>query len=214
MNKLLEYIRKIKSVDANILGFVIKNIKFKMKRKNIIVHNNTIIKGLRNIDTQEGKLRIGLSDIGFLNKHDRCYLNIRGKLIIKGNVRIDKGSRLDIGPNAICILDSCSIGSFVKIIIQHHLEINKNSAVSWDCQILDEDFHQMLSNGCPFHKKEKSIKIEENVWIGCNSKIFKGIKIGKNSVIAAGSIVFNNVSKSTLVAGNPAKVIMKYISWK
>lgn len=50
-------------------------------------------------------------------------------------------------------------------------------------------------------------KIGNNVTIYANSCIIGGISIGDNSVIAAGSVVLNDVPANSLVAGNPAKII-------
>ena len=49
--------------------------------------------------------------------------------------------------------------------------------------------------------------IEEDVWIGVNAIILKGIIIGKGAIVAAGAVVTKNVPPNTIVAGNPAKVI-------
>lgn len=53
----------------------------------------------------------------------------------------------------------------------------------------------------------EKIIIEDNVWIGSSAIILNGIRIGKGSIIAAGSIVTKDVMPYTIVAGNPAKVI-------
>lgn len=53
----------------------------------------------------------------------------------------------------------------------------------------------------------KPIVIERNVWIAANATIIGGVKVGENSVVAAGSVVTRDVPPNTLVAGNPASVI-------
>ena len=53
------------------------------------------------------------------------------------------------------------------------------------------------------------VKIGKNVWIGSDSTILPGIKIGDGAIIGAGSVVTKNVDKNTIVAGNPAKLIKK-----
>lgn len=53
----------------------------------------------------------------------------------------------------------------------------------------------------------KPIEIMDNVFIGCNSTILGGVRIGNNVVIAAGSVVTKDVPDNSVVAGNPAKVI-------
>jgi acetyltransferase-like isoleucine patch superfamily enzyme len=52
--------------------------------------------------------------------------------------------------------------------------------------------------------------IEDDVWIGGNCVIIQGIKIGKHSLVAAGSVVTKDVEPYTIVAGNPARPIKKY----
>lgn len=56
---------------------------------------------------------------------------------------------------------------------------------------------------------DKSIIIEDDVWIGANSVILPGITLGKGSVIGAGSVVTKNVSAFSIVVGVPAKEINK-----
>ncbi|KAM9979717.1 hypothetical protein ACTFIZ_005961 [Dictyostelium cf. discoideum] len=52
------------------------------------------------------------------------------------------------------------------------------------------------------------ITIGNNVWIGGHSVILPGgVTIGDNSIIATGSVVNKDVTKNTIVAGNPAKKI-------
>ena len=53
----------------------------------------------------------------------------------------------------------------------------------------------------------KPIEVFDNVFIGCNTTILPGIKIGPNAVIAAGSVVTKDVKENTVVGGNPARVI-------
>ena len=50
-------------------------------------------------------------------------------------------------------------------------------------------------------------RIEDNVLIGANSVILEGVKIGKGSVVAAGSVVTEDVPSGVVVAGSPAKII-------
>jgi maltose O-acetyltransferase len=53
----------------------------------------------------------------------------------------------------------------------------------------------------------KSIIIEDNVWITTNVTILPGVRIGKNSVIGAGSVVVNDIPPNVLAVGNPCKPI-------
>ena len=54
---------------------------------------------------------------------------------------------------------------------------------------------------------DKEIVVNDDVLIGANSIILKGVHIGARSVVGAGSVVTKNVPSDCIVAGNPAKVI-------
>jgi len=53
------------------------------------------------------------------------------------------------------------------------------------------------------------VVIEDDVWIGGNSIILKGVHIGRAAVIGAGSVVTCNIPEGTVWAGNPARFIKK-----
>ncbi len=55
----------------------------------------------------------------------------------------------------------------------------------------------------------RPIVIEDNVWIGGGSIILPGVRIGRNAVIGAGSVVRRRVPADTIVAGNPARVLRR-----
>lgn len=57
----------------------------------------------------------------------------------------------------------------------------------------------------------KPITIGNNVWTGGHCVIIGGIKIGNNSIIAAGSVVTKEISENTIFAGNPAKKLKTFI---
>lgn len=55
----------------------------------------------------------------------------------------------------------------------------------------------------------KPIVIEDYAWIGINSTILPGVTVGRNAVVAAGSVVTKDVAPNTIVAGNPARFLKK-----
>lgn len=70
--------------------------------------------------------------------------------------------------------------------------------------------HGTELNGIPMTYQERiesDITIGDDVWIGANSVIISGVKIGKGCVIAAGSVVTKEVPKNAIVGGVPAKII-------
>ncbi len=68
----------------------------------------------------------------------------------------------------------------------------------------------VLHPPCPrWEECAKNVVIEENVKIGGNVTILPRIKIGKNSLIGAGSVVTKDIPKNSVAIGNPARVIKK-----
>lgn len=108
-----------------------------------------------------------------------------------------------------------------------HTKIGKNVFINFDCVFLDlggitiEDDVliapkvSLLSEGHPISPNErhslipKPIHIKKNAWIGANATILQGVTIGENSVVAAGSVVSQDVPDNTIVGGIPAKIIKK-----
>ena len=76
--------------------------------------------------------------------------------------------------------------------------------------ILDSPGHPLdpaaREAGAPVSDDEvKPVVIEDNVWIGYESVIMPGVTIGRNSVVAFGSVVTSDVPPNTMALGNPAR---------
>lgn len=48
------------------------------------------------------------------------------------------------------------------------------------------------------------LSVGNNVWLGNNVSICKGVHIGENAIVANGAVVFDDVAPNTIVRGNPA----------
>lgn len=108
-----------------------------------------------------------------------------------------------------------------------HIEVGKNFFANYNCTILDVakvtigDNCQLAPNvaiytaGHPVHPDTRnsgyeygiSVTIGDNVWIGGNSVICPGVRIGSNTVIGAGSVVTKDIPDWVIAAGNPCRVI-------
>ncbi|ENU57530.1 Maltose O-acetyltransferase [Acinetobacter guillouiae MSP4-18] len=121
---------------------------------------------------------------------------------------------IKIGNNTM--LNGVCIVSYKKVVIGEECQIASSTIIS------DTDFHpvdpklrsrQVKGESFPFDSVGKQeIKIGNNVWIGWNCTILKGVEIGDDSIVAAGSVVLaGKYPNGSLIAGNPAKVIKSYI---
>ena len=102
----------------------------------------------------------------------------------------------------LVIGDRCSF-SGVALRCFGDITLGDNVRVGANTTIISGDAHQ----DDPRAGKNKPINIEDNVWIGANVMILKGVTIGRNSVVGAGSIVTRSVPENVVAAGNPCKVI-------
>jgi acetyltransferase-like isoleucine patch superfamily enzyme len=76
--------------------------------------------------------------------------------------------------------------------------------------IVDTDFHNINPSDRRSEKiAAKPVVIEDNVFLGLNCCVLKGVTIGKNSVIGANSVVINNIPPNSIAIGNPCKVIIQ-----
>jgi len=63
------------------------------------------------------------------------------------------------------------------------------------------------ANGGDISKYDQDIVIDEDVWIGCNVTILKGVHLGRGSIVAAGSVVNHSFPPYSIVGGVPAKLL-------
>ncbi|MBW2559292.1 MAG: hypothetical protein JRE40_00410 [Deltaproteobacteria bacterium] len=79
--------------------------------------------------------------------------------------------------------------------------------------ITDTDTHALwppkTRQGNPALNRDRPVRIENDVWVGTGCTILKGVTIGENSIIAAGSVVTKDIPNNVVAAGVPAKVIRR-----
>lgn len=144
----------------------------------------------------------------------KVYIRKEAKLHINGRVKLGKGVYLIVNNNAtVEIGDNTYIAGDSKIFANEKISIGNNCALAWNLTIIDTDFHEIHASNSNKHQMTAPICIGNDVWIGCNVTILKGVTIGNGAIIAAGSVVTKNVLPNTVVAGNPAVVIKEGISW-
>jgi len=110
------------------------------------------------------------------------------------------------GKGKIQIGDCCLICPGVRISSADEITISDNCMIASSVYITDTDWHDVynrvhsLGNPGPVH-------ISENVWIGDSAIICKGVNIGENSIVGAGSVVVQSIPANVIAAGNPARIV-------
>lgn len=93
----------------------------------------------------------------------------------------------------------CSIGPNVVFVLSADHKTSNFSTYPFKVKITHTAKHESTSKG--------NIVLDDDVWVGCNCTILSGVHIGQGAIVAAGSVVSNDVPPYAIVGGIPAKVI-------
>ncbi len=129
---------------------------------------------------------------------------VQGRLLTYGHGgKISIGEDSFIGPRTeIWSMDSILVGD--RVLISHDVNIHDGTGHSKNCLERHQHFKQMITTGHPRSWGElpgiesAPIIIEDDVWINFGVTILKGVRIGSGSIIAAGSLVTENVPSNSL----------------
>lgn len=138
------------------------------------------------------------------------YVTLCGTLFTQSHGKIIMGDNTRLGQNSI-------IRSVEKVVVGDYTAIADNVVITDNNNHpIDPTFRRKMKldslNGSMRAWRNAAhgeIIIGENVWVGEKSRIQKGVHIGDNSIIAAGSIVTHDIPANSIAAGIPAKVIKK-----
>lgn len=158
-------------------------------------------------------------------------LTLVGWPIFKGDGRIELGSLNvlvssplgnPIGLFRPCIIEAILETSVVKIgngfsasgvciVAETEIVIGNNVSIGANATIIDTDFHakNMAERNEGVAATSKPIHIEDDVWIGMNAVVLKGVTIHRGAVIGANAVVTKDVPAGARAVGNPARIIMK-----
>lgn len=120
-------------------------------------------------------------------------------------VAVLKGASLEIGDYSG--FSGVSIYCADEIRIGQHVNCGGNVCI-WDTDFHPLDFAQRRNHNVA-EINTAPIIIEDDVFVGANSIVLKGVRIGARSIIGAGSLVSKNIPPDEIWAGNPVKFIRK-----
>jgi len=174
-------------------------------KKNISINGKLKIVGMPIIDIREGaSLEIG-DNVTLSSRNKGYHINMHSPVKLFADRR---DAVIKIGANTR--LHGTCIHAYQSI------EIGNNCLIAANCQILDGSGHDLsfddVDNRINTTGNASPIKIDDSVWIGANSIILPGVKIGRGSVISANSVVVKDIPPMVVAGGNPAKIIKSYDS--
>ena len=202
IKKHLEYLKEDTSAEVLFLFF-------KFREKSVSYFSSLYMKVKASIigaKIGNNCIFIGISTI---------YRFQKSKIIIGNNCTFNSSSFLNFrGLNHKCIIQTGETYALIKIgnncgfsgtsiVCNNRIEIGNNVICGANTAIGDRDGHSDR-----YHSLKKTeIKIGDDVWLGMNVLILKGVTIGDNTIIGAGSIVTKDIPANCIAAGNPCKVI-------
>ncbi|MBF0452586.1 MAG: acyltransferase [Candidatus Magnetomorum sp.] len=109
------------------------------------------------------------------------------------------------GQGGISIGNCCLMSPGVRIISAANIRVGNDCMFARNVSIADSDWHDVYDR-VALGKCEPVI-IKDNVWVCESAIICKGVTIGENSVVGAGSVVVRDIPANCIAAGNPAKKV-------
>jgi acetyltransferase-like isoleucine patch superfamily enzyme len=140
-----------------------------------------------------------------------------GSVIIEANVRFGYSEATATAqpimlqprsPGSVIRIGECTqIMSSVEIIAVDSVTIGKRCPIGPRTIIMDSDFHGTRPDARAEPGVTRPVAIEDNVWIGSDATILKGVTIGRDAVIGTRCVVTKDVAAGAIVVGNPMRVI-------
>lgn len=131
-----------------------------------------------------------------------CKVTLGDRVVLRRGVLVGGSGQLHIGSGT-------AINEQVIIAATISVTIGTNCMLAPRVYVLDVD-HDYGSRDIPICKqgyRNAPVEIGDDVWIGTQAVILKGVRIGTGAIIAANSVVTRNVEPYTIVGGAPAKFI-------
>ena len=110
------------------------------------------------------------------------------------------------GNGSIEVGDYALLCPAVRIDSATRVEIGANTMLAAGVYVTDADWHGIYDRSQPIGQTA-TVRLGRNVWLGDSSIVCKGVEIGDNTIVGAGSVVTRSLPADVIAAGNPAKVV-------
>lgn len=167
-----------------------------------------------------GKKTSFINNGGTISVDGKAYFDCKnnGQFFHDSHIVLESQSAINLG-NQVNFFSAAQLKCFTGAVIEighntyfsgpiiihsnHRVTIGNKCSIAWGVTIMDSDFHSIAGEEII----SLPVNIENNVWLGCNVTVLKGVTIKSGCVIAAGSVVTKSTEHVGVYAGNPAKMI-------
>lgn len=135
------------------------------------------------------------------------------RVLLGNNVKLEKNIYFKYvgfweNKKSICIGDNSFIGRGVEFNISNSITIGDNCLIASGCKFIDHDHGLKLGGLMRLQRgSEQEIILGDDVWLGVNVVVLKGVTISDGVVIGSGSVVTKNIPSNEIWGGIPAKKI-------
>lgn len=113
-------------------------------------------------------------------------------------------------PGSLTVGENTFINYGVSIAALESVKIGRDCSIGTYVILMDNDFHGLEPDKRNEMPPSLPITIGDNVWLGARVIVLRGVSIGNDSVVAAGSVVTKDIPAGVIAAGVPAKVIREF----
>jgi acetyltransferase-like isoleucine patch superfamily enzyme len=170
-------IRRLCSVDETVEISPSARIFNPIGKDSVSIGSNTLCMGEMQVIGPSGQIRVG----------QWCYIGPESRLWAKGMIEIGD-----------------------RVFISHGVHIFDNNSHSLSAAERHQRFYELRTTGghqTPEVICHRPVTLEDDVWIGFNSAVLKGVTIGRGAVVGACSVVTHDVPPYAVVVGNPARPV-------
>lgn len=182
----------------------------------------TVVSGYWTEGMLSPNVRLGTGTVITASHAFRRFRSLRDPALVIGQSCTMDGVHFAIGKDGVVTIGDYCYFTNATLLCEMELRIGSYVVIGWNASIADTDFHPIepaeriadaiacspLANGRPRPDiVRRPVIIEDDVWIGPNATILKGVQIGQGAFIEAGSLITRDVPKGCRVMGNPAQIV-------
>lgn len=108
---------------------------------------------------------------------------------------------------------STSNGFSAEFVNKERITVGEDCMFASEIVLRTTDRHAIIDRSGEIVNRSKPISIGDHVWIAQRVTVMKGVEVGNGAILAAGAIVTKSVPSGAIVAGNPAKIVRRDVTW-
>jgi acetyltransferase-like isoleucine patch superfamily enzyme len=164
-----------------------------------------------------GTIRLGFGEVGIFDRERRRSVwHVEGDVVFQGRACLGHGTSISVDSGGVLTFgDGLLITAESAIVCRKAITFGNDVLVSWDVQVMDTDWHSVTDLEGTVLNPDSEILVGNHVWIGSRVLLMKGVRISRDSIVAAGSVVTcGTYHANVILAGVPAREIRQGITWR